>query len=225
MCQMHICSGKTKRTDNISIVQGHYAPILNHVMKVLERILDGRIRKSMEMEIGEEQQGFRKDRGTKDVMCTLRQLVKKRWEVQGEMALGFVDLEKPYDTVPREMVMATLRWIGVPEAEVWLVEGMYKRMKGRVLLGPGISVEFSMNIGLRQGSTLSPIMVVELVSRKVSLRGSMGRMLYKDNLVVVVESGQEMQEVLGEWKEAFKKHWLTVSMEKTEVMWIRQQRK
>ena len=39
------------------------------------------------------------------------------------MALGFVDLEKAFDTVPIEMVMATLRWMGVPEAEVRMVEG------------------------------------------------------------------------------------------------------
>ena len=49
-------------------------------------------------------------------------------------------------------------------------------------------------------------MVIELVSRKVSLRGSMGRTLYADDLAVVVESGWEMQKVLGEWKEAFGKH-------------------
>ena len=36
---------------------------LSHLMKVLERILDGRIRNSVEMEIGEEQQKFRKGRG------------------------------------------------------------------------------------------------------------------------------------------------------------------
>ena len=29
--------------------------------------------------------------------------------VQGSMTLGFVDLEKAFDTVPREMVMVTLR--------------------------------------------------------------------------------------------------------------------
>ena len=40
------------------------------------------------------------------------------------MALGFVDLEKAFDTVPREMVMATLRWMGVPEAEVRMVEDL-----------------------------------------------------------------------------------------------------
>ena len=41
------------------------------------------------------------------------------------MALSFIDLEKAYDTVPREVAMATLRWMGVPEAEaeVTMVEG------------------------------------------------------------------------------------------------------
>ena len=40
------------------------------------------------------------------------------------MALGFIDLEKAFnDTVPREMVMETLWWMGVPEAEVRMVEG------------------------------------------------------------------------------------------------------
>ena len=34
--------------------------------------------------------------------------------MQGRMAVGFVDLEKAYDIVPREMVMATVRWMGVP---------------------------------------------------------------------------------------------------------------
>ena len=44
-------------------------------------------------------------------MYVLRQMVDKRLDVQGSMALGFVDLEKAVDTVPREMVMATLRWM------------------------------------------------------------------------------------------------------------------
>ena len=50
-------------------------------------------------------------------MYVLVQVVEKRLEVQGSVALRFVDLDKSFDTVPREMVMATLRWMGVPEAE------------------------------------------------------------------------------------------------------------
>ena len=46
--------------------------LLSHVLKVLERILDGRIRRIVECEMGEEQQYFRRGRGTTDGMFTLR---------------------------------------------------------------------------------------------------------------------------------------------------------
>ena len=74
-----------------------------------------------------------------------------------------------------------------------------------------------MNIGLRQGSSLSPfmfIMLMELVGRRVNMKGVLGRMLYADDLAVVVENRREMQEVLGEWKKAFEKHGLKMSMER-----------
>ena len=41
-------------------------------------------------------------------MYALTQMVEKRLEVQGSMALGFVDLVKAFDRVLREMVTATL---------------------------------------------------------------------------------------------------------------------
>ena len=75
---------------------------LFNILQLLERVLDARIRRRVEGDFGEEQQGFRKGRGTADGMYVLRQMVEKRLEVQGSMALGFVDLEKAFDTVPRE---------------------------------------------------------------------------------------------------------------------------
>ena len=50
------------------------------------------------------------------------------------MALGFVDLENTFDTVPREKVMATLRWMGVPEADVRMVQGMHEKTTARVVV-------------------------------------------------------------------------------------------
>ena len=71
------------------------------VLKLLESVLDGRIRKKIESEIGEEQQGFRKGRGTTDGLFTLKQFVEKKLEKQGNMCIGFVDMEKAFDTVSR----------------------------------------------------------------------------------------------------------------------------
>ena len=100
-------------------------------------------------------------------------------EVQGSMALGFVDLENAFDTVPREMVMATLRWMGVPEAEVRMVEGTYEKTTARFVVGEGASGEFDVKIGLRQGSVLSPLLciaVLDLVSSKTVVKDAMKKL-------------------------------------------------
>ena len=81
--------------------------LLSQVLKLLERVLDAWIRRRVEGDFGEVQQEFRMGRGTADGMYVLRQKVEKRLEVQCSMALGFVDLENAFETVPREMVMAT----------------------------------------------------------------------------------------------------------------------
>ena len=60
----------------------------------------------------------------------------KKLEAQENVALVFKDLKKAYDRVPREM--ATLRWVGVPEAEVRMVGGTCEETKGRVACGPEI---------------------------------------------------------------------------------------
>ena len=67
--------------------------------------------------------------------------------------------------------MATLRWMGAPESEVKMVKVMYENTKARVVVGSGMSNEFQVNIGLRQGSALCPLLfnlVMELISRKIS---------------------------------------------------------
>ena len=42
-------------------------------------------------------------------------MVEKRLEVQGSMCLGFIVLEKAFDTVSREMVMTTTARVVVGE--------------------------------------------------------------------------------------------------------------
>ena len=196
---------------------------------MLERVLDARIRRRVEGDFGEEQQGFRKGRGTADGMYVLRQMVEKRLEVQGSMALGLVDLEKAFDTLHREMVMATLRWMGVPEAEVRMVEGTYEKTTSIVVVGEGASEAFDVKIVLRQGCVLSPLLfiaVLDLISRRTVVKDALKKLLYADDLVLVANGKQELglQETLEEWNGLFTRHGLKINVEKTEVLHIGHQR-
>ena len=119
----------------------------------------------VECEMGEEQEGLRRRRGTGDGMFTLRQLMEKRLDGQENMVLVFIDLEKAYDTVPTEMDMESLRWVGVPEEEVRMVECTYEETNGREVCGPGISDKFRVNVCLRQGSVLSSLLFISRKTR------------------------------------------------------------
>ena len=86
-----------------------------------------------------------------------------------------------------------------------------------------MSNEFQVNIGLRQGTALSPllfILVMELISRKISTTDALKKIMYADDLVIVAEHREELQGALEEWNDMFKKHGLTMNLDKTEVMWV-----
>ena len=140
---------------------------------------------------------------------------------------GFCRSRKTFDTVPRKMAMVTLRWMGAPESEVKIVEAMYENTKARVVVRSGMSNEFQVIIGLRQSSALSPllfILVMELISRKISTTDALRKIMYADDLVVVAEHRGELQGALEEWNDVFKKHGLKRNIDETEVMWVGKQR-
>ena len=108
------------------------------------------------------------------------------------MAIKFIDPEKAYATIPREMTMGTLGWMGVPEADVRMVERTYEDTKSRVLCGPGVSGESKVNGGLAQGNALIPLLfiaVVKLISRKICTKHILRKLLYAYGLGVVADMG------------------------------------
>ena len=68
-------------------------------------------------------------------------------------------------------------------------------------MGEGASEEFDVKIGLRQGSMLNLLLftsVLDLISRKTVMKDAMKKLLYADDLVLVVNGKQELQETLEE---------------------------
>ena len=109
-----------------------------------------------------------------------------------------------------------------------MVEDTYEETKGRVVCGLGISEESRVDVGLIKGSALSPLLfiaVAEVISRKTSTRDILRKLLYSDDLASVADSEVDLQERLEDWKEIFCKHGPRVSLEKTEVLWVGQQKK
>ena len=90
--------------------------LLEHAMKVVERIFEHRIQQ--QVEIDDTQFGFMKGKGTTDAIFIVRQM-QENFRVKGEkLYFGFVDLEKAFDRVPREVIRWDQRKLGV---EKWLI--------------------------------------------------------------------------------------------------------
>ena len=77
-----------------------------------------------------------------------------------ELCLAFIDLEKAFDRVPRELVRWAMWKSGVEE---WLVETvmvMYNNVKTVVRTKYGDSEELEVKVGVHQGLVLSPLLFV-----------------------------------------------------------------
>ena len=192
--------------------------LLEHALKVLERILECRIRDIVK--IDKSQFGFMKGRGTTDAIFVVRQLQEKVLGKNKRLYLGFVDLEKAFDRVPREVVKWALRKEGVDE---WLIKAVmmtYDGARTAVKVGTGLSDDFEVKVGVHQGSVLSPLLfitVMQAVTKHVST-GLPWELLYADDLVLMAYSEEELRGKLVAWKTAMEEKGLRVNVGKTKVM-------
>ena len=79
---------------------------------------------------------------------------------------------------------------GLPEILVKAVMSLYKEAETKVRVGSGLSEEFTVKVGVHQGSVLSPLlfaMVIDEVTENARKRW-MKQILYADNLVLMGET-------------------------------------
>ena len=161
--------------------------LMCHSMKLWERLIEARLRQITS--IGNTQYGFRPGKSTTEPIFILRILQEKYREMNKELHVVFVDLEKAYDRVPRDLIWWCLRKKGVPEGYITIIQDMYNDCETLVSTRAGDTEYFRVGVGLHQGSALSPLLFILIMD---VLQTEIGKeppwvMLFADDLVNIVE--------------------------------------
>ena len=128
--------------------------LMSHTMKLWERVIDARLRTTSE--VAPNPFGFVPGRSTTDAIFALRILMEKHREKQQPLQLAFIDMEKAYDHVPRDLIWWALRKKQVPEQYVHIIQDMYSGASSTVWTSCGDSAAHPVTVGVHQGSALSP---------------------------------------------------------------------
>jgi len=131
--------------------------LMNTAYKIYASILNARLEKEVESKLREVQFGFRKNRGTMDVVYTVNYVANKELSKNsGKVFAFFVDLKATFDKVNRRKLNETMKKIGIEDNLRRRIMETYKETKNVVKIRNKKTGEFWTKKGLRQGCPLSP---------------------------------------------------------------------
>ena len=161
--------------------------------------------------------GFMPGKGTIDAILIMRQVQEKHQAKKKKLYYPFVDLEKAFDRVPREVVRWALRKLGVDEWLIRTVMALYTEACTVVRTDAGLS---EMKVCLHQASVLSPLLcaaVMDVVSSEAR-SGLPFELLYADDLLIMAPTMEQLGRRVAEWRASFLDKGLKVNAGKSKVM-------
>jgi hypothetical protein len=169
-------------------------------MKLWERIIEHRLRGVTN--VTENQFGFMSGRSTMETIFLIRQLMERYREHKKDMHMVFIDLEKAYDKVSRNIMWWALQKHKVSTKYITLIKDMYDNVVTSVRTSDEDTNDFPINIGLYQGSALGPYLfalVMDEVTRDI--QGDIPWcMLFADDVILVDESRTGVDQKLELWR-------------------------
>jgi hypothetical protein len=213
---------------------GNYRPIslLCVQYKIYTHILNRRLQAYLEENriLSEGQAGFRKGMSTACHINTLINILEDCRQFDREIHLCYVDIKKAYDSVEHWAIEEALQYYGVPKDFVEVIMSLYKNITAEIVTSFGVTKEFEVTRGVRQGDVISPLLFNVVINPFLEYLNEqfegytftknrnmcISRLVYADDLVLIEKSRQEMEQMIHEMQKFSDYYGLEVNANKTE---------
>ena len=205
--------------------------LISHASKVMLKILQARLQQYVNRELPDVQAGFRKGRGIRDQIASIRWIMDKAKEFQKNIYFCFIDYAKAFDCVDHNKLWKILKEMGRPDHLICLLRNLYAGQEATVRNGHGTTDWFQIAKGVRQACILSPCLFslyAEYIIRNTGLKETQvgikiaGRNInnlgYADDTTLMAESEEELKSLLMKVKEESEKVGLKLNIQKTKIM-------
>ncbi|CAG5002623.1 unnamed protein product [Parnassius apollo] len=203
--------------------------LLSIVGKLYAKVLIERVMKETDGKIWDVQAGFRKGMGCTDQVFSMRMIAEKFLTKNQKVFCAFMDLEKAYDRVDRNVLWQTLNSYGLSAGLIQALRSLYRNSSACVRINGVYSDWFGIRKGVSQGCVASPWLfnlfmdscLQTLKDEECGLR--MGELtvkclLYADDQVIFASSAAELQMMVTSMNWALKERGIKVNASKTKVM-------
>ena len=199
--------------------------------KILSRIILERLKRALDKTLRNEQAGFRQDRSCTDHIATMRIIIEQSLEWQTLLYAVFVDFQKAFDSVDRNVIWRLMHHYGFPPKFINIIQQMYEDATCQLIHDGKLTKPFNVQTGVGQGYLLSPIiflMVVDWVTRqstadqKTGIQWTFNKQLevldFADDISLLSHKQQDAQKKLCRVAEEAEKTGLQINTGKTKVM-------
>lgn len=187
---------------------GNYRPIalLSLIGKLFGSVIECRLSDWSErtMALADEQGGFRRHRGTPELIFMLREIILNRKALGQPTLTTFIDARKAYDSVWREGNYVRLHDLGV-RGKLWRqLQAMNARSESKIRLPFGETEWFRVTRGVAQGAVESPFLyscfinglAEDLRKRGLGVKAAgilTPLLMYADDIVLLAASVPELR--------------------------------
>ena len=190
-----------------------------------------RIKEPVDKRLRDHQAGFRMERSCADQIGTLRIILEQSLEFNSPLYVNFIDFEKAFDSLDREVLWQLMRHYGIPDKFINIIKNMYAGMKCRVRHEGHLSEEFDITTGVRQGCLLSPflfLLAIDWIMKQTTegkrngiqwtLLDQLDDLDFADDIALLSHTKKQMQDKTDLLATNASKTGLRINIKKTKVL-------